>query len=84
MKIAFRVMVIGLMAMFLVSCGSYYKVTEPSSDKTYYTKKIKSKKEGAVVFTDEASGSDVTLQNSEVTEIDKDEFKTGTMPPKEE
>jgi len=84
MKIAFRVMLIGLMAIFLVSCGSYYKVTEPSSDKVYYTKKIKSKKQGAVVFTDETSGSDVTLQNSEVTKIDKKEFKAATVQPKQE
>jgi len=73
-----------LMAIFLVSCGSYYKVTEPSSDKTYYTKKIKSKSEGAVIFTDEVSGSEITLQNSEVIKIDKEEFKEKTMPPKEE
>ncbi len=83
-KLVLKTFVLILMTMVLVSCGSYYKITEPSSDKTYYTKDIESKREGAVLFTDEATGSEITLQNSEVTKIDKDEFKAGTTPPKEE
>ncbi|MCG8636859.1 MAG: hypothetical protein MI863_23710 [Desulfobacterales bacterium] len=82
--IVLKVSVLILTAIFLASCGSYYKVSEPSSDKTYYTKKIDSKREGAVIFTDEVSGSQITLQNSEVTEIDKDEFMAATEPPEKE
>lgn len=67
--------------MFLfTACGSYYMVKDPSSEKTYYTQKIKDKKEGAVNFKDAVTGSEVTIQNSEVTRIKKDEFKKAITP----
>ncbi len=71
------------MALLFTGCGSYYKVKDPSSDKTYYTKKIKDKREGAVKFTDAVSGSEVTIQNSEVTKIKKDEYKKAIEPAPE-
>lgn len=66
------------MVFVLTSCGKYYMVTDPSTDKTYYTKKIKSQKGGAVQFEDGKSGSDITIQNSEVKQISKDEYVTNT------
>ena len=71
-----------LMAILLVfgltACGSYYRVKDPSTQKSYYTNEIDSEKGGAVKFKDANSGSVVTLQNSEVTEIPKEEFKKNT------
>ena len=71
------------MALLFTGCGGYYMVKDPSSDKTYYTKKIKDKKEGAVQFTDTVTGSEVTIQNSEITKIKKDEYKKATTPEPE-
>ena len=64
----------------MVACGSgyYYKVVDPSSGKTYYTKKISEEKGGAIKLEDAASGSTVTIQNSEVTKIDRTEFNANT------
>ncbi len=83
-QMVLKAFVVVIMAMVLVGCGSYYKVTDPTSDKVYYTKDIDTKKDGAVVFKDEVSGSEVTLQNSEVMNIEKEEYKSKTEPPKTE
>ena len=69
-----------LLAMFflvaILGCGGYYMVKDPTSGNVYYTTKIKDKKGGAVKFTDEKTKTDVTLQNSEIKEIPKKEFKS--------
>ena len=80
-KIVFKTVVVVVFALLVVGCGSYYKVTEPSSDKVYYTKEIDKNRSGSIVFKDEATGSEVTLQNSEIMEIDKEEFKSKTVSP---
>ena len=67
-------------AVFLVGCGSYYKVTDPASKSVYYTEDIDQMKSGAIKFKDAKTGSDVLLQSSEVKEIDSKEFKEGTKP----
>ena len=61
----------------VAGCSSYYKVTDPGSGKIYYTNEIE-KDDGAIEFEDANSGSTVTIQNSEVTEISKEEFKANT------
>jgi hypothetical protein len=71
------------MMLLFTACGSYYMVKDPSSEKIYYTQKIKTKKEGAVAFKDALTGSEVTIQNSEVTQIKKDEYKKGITPAPE-
>ncbi len=71
------------MILLFAGCGKYYMVKDPSSDKTYYTQKIKSKKQGAVQFEDTITGSEVTIQNSEVTKIEKNEFIRATTPEPE-
>ncbi len=74
-----RVAVALFFLILLTACGgSYYKVTDPGTNKTYYTKSIKKEKGGAVRLTDVNSGSTITLQNSEVTEINKEEYKANT------
>lgn len=42
----------------------------------YYTTKIKEEKGGAVKFEDKKTETSVTLQNSEVKKISKDEYKS--------
>jgi hypothetical protein len=67
--------------LILAGCASYYKVTDPVSKSTYYTKDIDQMKHGAVKFKDAKTGSDVTLQSSEVKEIDSKEFEEVTKSP---
>lgn len=63
---------------FLASCGSYYKITEPATQKVYYTTDIDKEDSGAVNFKDQITQEDVTIQNSEISEISKEEFKLKT------
>jgi outer membrane murein-binding lipoprotein Lpp len=67
--------------VFLAGCASYYKVTDPASKSIYFTDDIDEMKNGAVKFKDAKTGSDVTLQSSEVKEIDSKEFEESTKPP---
>jgi Cu/Ag efflux protein CusF len=63
---------------FLAGCGGYWQVVDPTTKNTYYTEEVKeSKSTGAVKFIDAKTGKEVTLQNSEVKEISKEEFQAG-------
>jgi hypothetical protein len=68
-----------LLAIVLMAagCTTYYRVTEPGSGRAYYTTDIK-RRGSAVEFTDAKSGSEVTLQASEVKEITQEDFQKGT------
>jgi PBP1b-binding outer membrane lipoprotein LpoB len=76
-----KYLVIALAAMLLSGCTDYYMVKDPQTGKAFYTTSISQKKGQAVVFKDTVSGSQVTLQNSQVTEISKDEYKAAIAPP---
>ena len=81
-----RLLTIALAVIFLfgiVGCGSYYKVVDPGSGNVYYTTKVKKEAGGAVKLKDAKTGADVTIQNSEVTKVKKDEFKANTEKEKE-
>lgn len=67
--------------LFVVGCASYYKVTDPQTGKEYYTQEIDNVRGGAVKLKDARSGSTVTIQNSEVKEISKDEYTAGLAAP---
>jgi len=67
-----------LLLFALTACSSYYKVTDPASGNIYYTNAIEKERGGAVKLVDSNSGSTVTLQNSEVLEINKEEYKANT------
>ena len=75
-----------LLALFffvgIVGCGGYYMVKDPASGGVYYTTKIKDEKGGAIKFEDEKTKTKVTLQNSEIKQIPKKEFK-GALETKE-
>lgn len=64
-----------VLALFLTGCTDYYKIVDPASGKAYYTTDYDEKRSGAVSFTDDASGSGVTIQNSEVSEISKEAYE---------
>lgn len=67
----------------LGGCASHYQVTDPASGKVYYTRDIdKSGRGGHVEFTDAVSGSKVTLQSSEVKQIDSDAYEAATKKSK--
>ncbi|HSA86888.1 MAG TPA: hypothetical protein VLA67_00920 [Nitrospiraceae bacterium] len=77
-----RDLIVGVMVCGLIvgvaGCSSHYRVTDPSSGKTYYTTKIDNAgRAGAVKIKDEKTGSTVTLQSSEVKEISAEEYEAG-------
>jgi len=73
------IMMVFLMVVGITACGTYYHVKDPSSGNTYYTEEIDDMKDsGAVKFKDAKTGSVVTIQSSEVTEISEEEFKENT------
>lgn len=62
----------------LSACTSYYRVTDPASGREYYTHDVD--RHGSTVrFEDAQTGTDVTLQSSEVNEISKNEFRSATV-----
>jgi len=64
-------------SLLLGGCASYYQVTDPSTGKVYYTQEVE-RDDGAVTFKDANSGAEVTLQNTEVKEINKETFRANT------
>src|SRR5262245_38400386 len=75
-------LVCGLM-LGVTGCSHYYRVTDPSSGKTYYTTDLHEERGGAIKIKDARTMSTVTLQSSEVREISEDEYEVevkGTGP----
>ncbi len=59
-------------------CTKYYQVSDPTGSKTYYTNDFdggRHENSGAVRFKDAKTGAEVTLQSSEVKEIEKKDFE---------
>ena len=65
-------------------CTSYYRVTDPTTSKVYYTTKIDRKGSGAATIKDGRTGNTVNLQNSEVEQISKEEYDAGRFTKTEE
>ena len=70
-----RFMIILVVLTGLTACTTYYEVKDPTTGKAYYTTKLDKGREGSVSLVDEGSQAEVTIQNSEIREISKDEFK---------
>jgi hypothetical protein len=68
----------------LAGCTTYYEVTDPTTDKVYYSTKIDQGREGSVSLTDAGSGANVTIQNSEVKEVSKDVYKANAFAAESE
>jgi len=78
----FKTFIVVLATVICAGCaGSYYKVTDPGSGKVFYTEEVK-RNGPAVEFKDAATGSVVTLQNSEVAQIDKAAYQSAVPAPK--
>jgi hypothetical protein len=62
----------------LAGCASsYYLVKDPSNNAEYYTTSVK-KSGSAVEFKDSKTLTNVTLQNSEISEITEDQYRAAT------
>ena len=70
-------------ALFIADagCTKYYKVTDPTTGKVYYTEDVDRKSGGTATLEDARTGDKVTIQNSEVTEIKKEQFEAGKFAP---
>jgi hypothetical protein len=80
MNVRFRLTatVLAAMSLGLAACSStYYLVKDAESGHEYYTTKLEHSGD-AITFKDEKTRSTVTLQNSAVTEITKDEYGAST------
>jgi hypothetical protein len=73
----FVVIIVSILTLTIAGCGTYYKITEPGSGRVYYTDDIE-RKNGSIEFKDAKTGSTVTLQNSEVLKISKEDYKRHT------
>ncbi len=62
----------------VAGCASYYRVTDPATNKVYYTKDLDRQRGGGVIFKDATTGTEITLQNSQIKKIDKSVFKDNT------
>jgi hypothetical protein len=56
-------------------CTTYYRVTDQSSKRSYYTTDYDRTESGAIRFDDARTGATVTLQSSEIVEIPRREFE---------
>ena len=64
--------------LMLYGCGSHYAVRDPESGSTYYTKDVdRTGDNGAIKFKDEATGSKVIIQQSEVRKVSEDDYEAG-------
>jgi hypothetical protein len=77
-RFRFSAIVVAAMAFGLGACGStFYVVKDAESGREYYTTKLKHSGD-AITFKDGKTRSTVTLQNSEVTEISRDQYGAST------
>ena len=82
----FAIVLLPTLMLMLLGCSTtYYQVRDPGSGSTYYTTELDEKDGGAVTLKDARTNANVTLQNSEVSEITADQYdaaiRTGSSPP---
>jgi len=68
-------------ALLAGGCTTYYQIQDPVTGDVYYADGIKTLDDGAVRFNDARSGSEVTVQNSDIKEISEDEFNIRRYEP---
>jgi uncharacterized protein YceK len=81
MKQFIRWMVVVFCVALVGGCATYYKVTDPESGKVYYAEEVETTSGGSVKLNDARNGGVITLQNSEVREINEDEYKMSLSAP---
>jgi uncharacterized protein YceK len=72
-----KIVVVIMLSLMLAGCSSYYKVTDPTTEKVYYTNSVNYNRSGSVKIKDAKTGAAVTLPASEVQKIEKEEFSRG-------
>lgn len=63
----------------LSGCTSYYRVTDPGTNRVYYTTDLERGHNGTIAFRDARTGNEVTIQNSEVAKVTKEEYETSRV-----
>ncbi len=72
--------VILCLCILISGCSThYYRVADPVSGRTYYTDDLTRTENEGVELKDARTGETVTIQNSEVKEINEYEFETGRV-----
>jgi hypothetical protein len=69
-----RALIVVLSTVSLAACAHYFKVADPATGKVFYTEDI-DRKGSAVEFKDAQTGGVMTLQNSQITQIDKQAYE---------
>jgi hypothetical protein len=62
-------------------CTSYYQVSDPETNRVYYTEKLDRRDSGTVRFKDGRNGEEVTLPSSAIKEIPKEQYEVATTAP---
>jgi hypothetical protein len=70
-----------VVAVMAIGCTTYYRVTDPTTGKTYYSTDLERSRDGAVTLQDERSGAEVTIQNSEITEMKQGAYEAQVAAP---
>jgi hypothetical protein len=80
-RLLFAALVLAATPLGLAACSStYYLVKDVESGREYYTTKV-SRSNTGITFKDGKSHSLVTLQNSQVIEITRDQYGADTGTP---
>lgn len=72
-----RVIIIGLLLMFVAGCTTYHRVTDLNTGMVYYSEELHQKSGGAVEFKDGRTGHTIVLPSTEVREITKEQYQQG-------
>ena len=65
------------LCFMMLGCTTYYQVKDPSTGSMYYSTKIEEERGGAVSLKDARTNAQVTIQNSEVMEVEKSVYEAG-------
>ena len=76
-KLLLRWALCGIAMVAASGCASYYRVTDPTNGKVFYTESVDDKGNGAVEFKDARDNTEVTLQNSQVQKLNEKEYQEG-------
>ena len=63
--------------LLITGCTNYYRVSDQTTGRAYYTTEYDRTDSGAVVFEDAKTRSKVTLQTSEINEVSRSDFEAG-------
>ena len=66
-----------LALLCLGGCTNYYKVTDPTTGREYYTTELQRNNSGAATLKDARTGNTVNLQNSEIAKVSKEQYEAG-------